>query len=235
MADKIIDLCEDTVSEFSSAAEDLLQEDDYDDDDEWESENGSNQANQDESDDERSAEDSQIEETEPDKLEKENMKYRKLAAKHRDELEEMKLNLSNVQGQQSTLQAENDRLREELRDTQSLKVILATQNENEVKRLNSELTDAKASLEKMQQTNQKQLEESNRLKEETRNTQKHQQSLTITLETQKEKHQNEVKRLNSELANAKESLEKMKQTNQKQLEESCRLKEVAEEIATSAS
>uniref|UniRef100_A0A182WM05 Uncharacterized protein n=1 Tax=Anopheles minimus TaxID=112268 RepID=A0A182WM05_9DIPT len=87
-----------------------------------------------------------------------------------------------------------------------------------------------AELSKMKEQHSTLQADNDRLREELRDRQKLQQDLTSTLQTQNGKHQNEVKRLELELKNATDSLENMKQTNQLNVEESCRLRKDLDNI-----
>ncbi|XP_052897305.1 optineurin-like [Anopheles moucheti] len=73
--------------------------------------------------------------------------------------------------------------------------------------------------------------DNDRLKGELHDVQKLQQDLTFRLESQSEKHRNEVNRFQTELKNATDSLKQMKLTHQNQVEESCRLKNDLESVS----
>uniref|UniRef100_A0A4Y0BDV0 Uncharacterized protein n=1 Tax=Anopheles funestus TaxID=62324 RepID=A0A4Y0BDV0_ANOFN len=149
-------------------------------------------------------------------LEKDNKLLQKYASKFLDgciRLEQKVSELSKLEGQLAASQADNDRLKSELHDLQDLKQGLIrnldTQNEkhrNEVKRLDLELNTATESLAKMKLTNQKQLEESCRLRADLESLAKEKEGLI------KKSEQREIS-YSSELNNLMESLQQTKLEN----------------------
>ncbi|XP_053665468.1 optineurin-like [Anopheles marshallii] len=73
--------------------------------------------------------------------------------------------------------------------------------------------------------------DNDRLKGELRDVQQLQQGLASSLESQSEKHRNEVKRFETELKHATDSLQQIKLTHQNQVEESCRLRKDLESVS----
>ncbi|XP_035911359.1 myosin heavy chain, cardiac muscle isoform-like [Anopheles stephensi] len=148
-------------------------------------------------------------------LEKENVSLERLANKYLEgciRLRQKVLELSKVEEQLSTLQADKDAVKAELlqlqtlhRDFKSNAETQGMEHRNEVKRLNLELKNASEDMEKMKSTNKEHVHETGRLKKELE-----------TISKQKEDMANQFQQTESSLSSEMNKLELCLQQTRKE-------------------